>query len=417
MAQPPFADYAYLLVPADPARKVVVVEADSDWRLDLSTSFGAAVVLWGRIPLRRPPAARLLLRHVLARERALKALRRRLPGLALKRIHRLNPPPGRPGRFQSRVRNYLLGGAVAELAAAHGVTSILEEVVRQSGVQPMEGSFAPGSDRAATLLARTADGEPAVLRLGATGGASNPAIALAALDRLAGAGIGRVPRVLGRGEVGEVSFVVESFIVGGRPKHIDDDLLKEVAGFLAGLPRGEGSPTAIDEDFQELARFIPSVAGALARLHERIRPLLRDLPSVMTHGDLWAGNIFVVDGSFSGVIDWDGAHSAGVPGTDLLHLFISRQNRRVRGDIGAAWQKRPWHSQDFAKVAAPYWRALDIELDGSSLDAVAAAWWASWSRRAIERHDYRLEDDRWMNDNVHSVLTAALDGDADASRG
>jgi Phosphotransferase enzyme family len=407
VAHPPLDDYAFLLQPVDPAHKAVVIEAGPDWRVDLPASVERRA-LWGRVPFRRPPSPGTLLRHLVAREKALRSLRTSRSGPAVKGIHRLSPPPGRPGPVQKRVRDFLLGGAVAELASANDVASILDEVVRKSGIEPEEGTFAPGSDRAATLLGRTNEGQRVVLRIGPSKGPSSPAAASTALDRLQVVGIDRVPRILDRGLVGEVAYAVESFVPGSRPRRIDDDLLRAVSSFLAELPRGDGPPTAPGEDLTELEQLVPSAAPGLARLREKVEPLLQALPSVMTHGDLWAGNVFVAGGSLSGVIDWDGAHPAGVPGTDLLHLVVSRQRRRNDGDMGAAWQSRPWRSQHWADMSAPYWRAFDLRVEDVPLDGVAVAWWAGWLRRAIERHDHRLEDARWMDANMNAVLSAAL---------
>ena len=402
---PPLFNYAYLLLPADPDRTSEVVEADEDWSLGSLHPEAAEVVLWGRIPLRRVPPKAKVLKHVSARERSLRALRAKSPGRRRVAIHRLAPPPGRPGALGSRVRNYLLSGALVEVAS-DDVEVRLDAVVRAAGVRYETRELAPGSDRAATMRVVHPDGE-AFLRMGATDSASDPGAAKAALEVLAASGIPRVPRALAGGTVSEVSYVVESIVPGARPKKVTEDLLHAVADLLARLPRSDQPPSALREYIERIAVEIPDSAPELIELRDALLPRIKSMPGILTHGDLWAGNVLVTKDGLGGVIDWDSWHPSGVPGTDLLHLHLSQARQEHRADLGSLWLEKPWRSERFTSIAGPYWSTLGFKPTAADLDAVGIAWWVGWLHHAITRHERLLTDTRWLDANLHSVLTRA----------
>lgn len=402
MALPPLENYAYALLPADSARSALVVEAPENWSLNTAPD-AADVVLWGRVPYRRPPSTATLIRNIVSRERALRRLGRSHA------VHRLSPPPGRTGTFRTRMRNFLLGGAVVELARARGAESVLEAVVRTSASTPIEGeSFAPGSDRAATLRVSDQSGRLAILRFGPSAGASDPAASAAVLRHLEKAGVQSVPRVLSDGRAGDAAYVVETLVPGRRPARVNDELIARLVEFLAGLPKGERAPDSVREDVEAIAVAMPESAPDLLDLLERLRPHIETLPSILSHRDLWSGNILVDGTALGGVIDWDGAHLFGVPGTDLLHLFVSRRRERGRLDIGPAWLEKPWRSQTFARLTAPYWNALGIQPTSIVLDAIGIAWWVGWLRQAIARHERLLVAEPWLGANMSPVLKESL---------
>lgn len=402
MALPPLENYAYPLLPADAAHTALVVEAPENWSLNTAPD-GADVVLWGRVPYRRPPSPATLIRHVASRERALRRLGRSHA------VHRLSPPPGRTGRLRTRMRDFLLGGAVVELARARGVESVLDAIIRTSASTPIEGeSFAPGADRAATLRVLEPSGRPGILRFGPSAGASDPAASAAVLRHLEKAGIQSVPRVLSDGRAGEASYVVETIVPGRRPARVSDELIARVVEFLAGLPRGERAPASVREDIEAIAVAVPQSAPDLLDLLERLRPHIESLPSILSHRDLWSGNILVDGTEFGGVIDWDGAHLYGVPGSDVLHLFVSRRRERGGPDIGSVWLEKPWRSQTFGRLTAPYWNALGIQPRSLLLDAIGIAWWLGWLRQLIARHERLLADEPWLAANMSSVLKESL---------
>lgn len=398
---PSLASYAYLLLPPDPSG-AEVVEASPEWTVALPAT-SVDRVLWGRVPFRSPPGPARLARHVIGRERALRSLRAGVSSLRTKRVHRLAPPPGRPGAVGGRIRDALLSGALVELVRDNPPLSRLEEVVQRIGAELDWSSFAPGSDRAATARARLGD-RPVILRLGAEGTPSDPRAAADALEILVAEGIERVPRVVARGEVSGVGYACESLLSGRRPRHVDEGLFEQVAEFLAGLPRAEAASGALNDDLAVLAELLPRSRADLERVAETLPPVLEGTPGVMTHGDLWAGNLFVIRKRLTGVIDWDGARRGGVPGTDLLHLAVSDRRQRAGGDIGAVWLERPWRSERFVRSTATYWRSFDLRPEPRVLDAIGAAWWAGWLRQALQRHERRLGDERWLGANVTVVL-------------
>ena len=307
------------------------------------------------------------------------------------------------------MRDFLLGGAVVELARAQGAESILDAVIRTSATSPADGeSFAPGSDRAATLRVSDPSGRPAILRFGPTADSSVPATSAAVLMHLEKAGVKSVPRVLSDGRVGDAAYVVETVVPGRRPARMGDDLISRLAEFLAGLPKRDVAPASVREDVEAIAVAIPKSAPALLDLQDRLRPHIETLPSILSHRDLWAGNILVDGAELGGVIDWDGAHLYGVPGTDLLHLFVSQKRERERLDIGTVWLEMPWRSEAFDRLAAPYWSALGIHPRSIVLDAIGIAWWVGWLRQAIGRHERLLVDEPWLAANMSPVLKESL---------
>lgn len=403
MSSPTLANYAFLLHPAAGA-EAAVVEAPPDWSVDIEDAEGATTVLWGRVPFRSPPGSLRLLRHVRRRERALRALAKGAGSLRAERVHRLSPPPGPAGRVAARTRDYLLGGALVELHSGSAAPTRLEAVARDAGVSLDWSTFAPGSDGAATARGRLAK-RNVVLRAGRAGTPSDPSASATVLETLETAGIERVPRVVARGRVDGVTYACEIVLSGRRPKRVDDDLLTQVALFLAGLPRGRNATRALEDDLTVLGDLLPAARDDLERIAQRLVPLLHGVPGVVTHGDLWAGNLFVRKGRLVGVIDWDGARLDGIPGTDLLHLLVSGHRARRGGDIGDVWTTRPWSSDRFVLWSAPYWRSFDLEPTNELLDAVGTAWWAGWLRQSLERHERRLSDERWLAANVTAVLT------------
>ena len=402
MSSPTLADYAFLLHPVE-GPDAVVVEAPADWTTDLPDPAGADVVLWGRVPFRSPPGATTLSRHAAARERALRSLAKRTGGFQISRVHRLAPPPGPAGRLAAGTRDFLLGGALVELRSGAARPNRVEAVAEDAGVALDWETFAPGSDGAATIRGRHGD-RPVIVRGGPAGSPSDPSAAATVLETLGAAGIERVPEVVTRGEVGGVAYACETLVGGRRPRRVDDDLLTQVASFLAQLPRGRRATQGLEDDLAVLGRLLPAARDDLENLGARLVPVLNGVPSVVTHGDLWAGNLFVQGGRLTGVIDWDGARLDGIPGTDLLHLVVSTRRGRAGGDIGEVWVTRPWRSDRFLLWSAPYWGSFELDPTKELLDAAGAAWWAGWLRQALERHERRLTDERWLAANVTSVL-------------
>ncbi|MGH3452503.1 MAG: hypothetical protein ACRDQW_17740, partial [Haloechinothrix sp.] len=90
----PFALLAYPLMPAEPGRHGVAVEAPPDWSFEPAAVDPAAdVIVWGRTPGAPAPLASAA-RRAAQREVSLRAISRRLPSrLRVAAVHRL-PPKG-----------------------------------------------------------------------------------------------------------------------------------------------------------------------------------------------------------------------------------------------------------------------------------------------------------------------------------
>ena len=278
--------------------------------------------------------------------------------------------------------------------------------MEDSGAIPQEDTLAVGSDRAGTMRVDL-NGRAGVLRAGPKDGDVNPVAAKDILDTLETVGVERVPRVLASGEVSDVVYAVESVVRGSRPRRLTDELISEIGGYLATLPTGQDPPTSAREDIEGIAIALPRMTDDLLEIGDRLAPHIKNLPSVVSHRDLWAGNVFVEEGRLSGIIDWDGGHIQGVPGVDLIQLFISQYREQQRGDIGHAWLEKIWRTDRFADATRSYWNAMGLAPTQVALDAIAIAWWAGWLHQAIERHERRLADEPWLAANVSSVLSEA----------
>jgi hypothetical protein len=119
---------------------------------------------------------------------------------------------------------------------------------------------------------------------------------------------------------------------------------------------------------------------------------------------MWAGNLLVNRGRLTGIVDWDAAHSCGVPGADLVHLVATDMRRRRRLPLGRAVLELPWRASTFTAATAEYWWALDIAPHRALLDLAGIAWWASEIHHTLVRFPQRRTDERWVAENVAAVL-------------
>jgi aminoglycoside phosphotransferase (APT) family kinase protein len=181
-------------------------------------------------------------------------------------------------------------------------------------------------------------------------------------------------------------------------------LIAGVAGACARLPAADGPPTAPVEDILAAARRLPTRSDALRALAERLESALAALPGEQRHGDLWTGNLLVHRGRLSGIVDWDAAHPAGVPGADLVQLHGTDARRQAHRPLGAAVLERTWRSRAFAAATAGYWRAVGLEPDPATLDLAGIAWWATEVHHTLERLPHRAADALWVAANVDAVL-------------
>lgn len=122
--------------------------------------------------------------------------------------------------------------------------------------------------------------------------------------------------------------------------------------WLAGLHRatadgGTHLAAGLDEARAAIrARFgqRPGVATALAGVDDVAARLGRhQVPSAVTHGDFWLGNLLVDGGRVVGVVDWEAARAGGSPVADAARFAVTyslyldrhtRSGRRVAGHPG-----------------------------------------------------------------------------------
>jgi hypothetical protein len=409
-AQPgysPFSLLAYPFMPAEPGRHGTAVEAPSDWSFDpAAVEPRAEVVAWGRTPA-GPGHLVAAARRAAQREASLGTLRRRLPsGLRVAAVHRL-PPRGLGGsRLRGGVRAALRGGALVELQSAPDIPRVLDAVLEAARARPSKERFHAGAGGAMVVHGLLSDGSPVVLRVARADAPGDPATAAGTLEALGREGVPLTPRLHARGATAGASWVAERALPGRRPSRATVSLMRQVADVCSSFPRGERPPEATAADLSGVAAVLPDRAGALRALAAEFSGTLGAMPSVLRHGDLWAGNLLVDRaGSLSGLVDWDAAHPNAVPGADLLQLVATELRRAAHRALGPAFLTRPWHSAEFGGVSAAYWPVVGLAPGVDVLDAVGVAWWATEVRGTLARLPHRAADESWVETNVDRVLT------------
>lgn len=404
----PFVLLAYPFMPAEPGRTGVAVEAPPDWSFDpAAVAPDADVVAWGRTPEGSAPLVAAARRAAL-REASLRTLRGRLPsGLRLAAVHRLPPRGLGSARLRGGVRAALRGGALVELVSGPDRPRVLDAVLDAAGVRPAGGWFHAGAGGAMVVRGLLPDGSPAVVRVARAGAPGDPATVVATLRWLGREGVPFTPRLHAHGSTAGASWAAERALPGRRPPRASASLMRQVADVCASFPRSDRPPEATVADLSAVAAVLPDRAGALDALASELAGALGRLPSVLRHGDLWAGNLLVDrGGSLTGLVDWDAAHPSAVPGADLLQLVATELRRAAHLALGPAFLTRPWRSAEFSAAAAAYWPALGISPGDDVLDAVGVAWWATEVHGTLARLPHRAADERWLETNVDRVLTA-----------
>ena len=401
----PFASLAYPFLPADEGAAAAVVEAPGDWSFDAAAlPPDADAVVWGR------PAdgSSALVRRAAAREATLAGLGRRIPArLTIAAVHRL-PPRELGTGARPRLRAALRAGVLVEIVSRTGARRVLDAVAAAAGAPVLGGRLHVGAGGTVLVPARLADGSQAVLRVARAGAPGDPARLGDTLETLAGAGVPLAPRLLAHGVDARASWIAEQGLPGRRPARVTSSLVQQVVDACGRFPRSGDPPTAPIDDLRGAARRLPDRAAALTRLSSELAPVLRDLPSVLRHGDLWTGNLLVEREHLVGVIDWDAMHPRGVPGSDLVQLMGTDARRRARQHLGEAFLRRPWRSIAFRRATAAYWPAAGTAAVPALLDAAGIAWWASEVHHTLVRLPHRAADERWIATNVDAVLSALL---------
>ena len=130
-------------------------------------------------------------------------------------------------------------------------------------------------------------------------------------------------------------------------------------------PRGRRGAPLIELDevtrrsIDELGDRIDQRA-AIASWEESLDAAAWDGEEVWVHGDLLPGNLLVVDGRLSAVIDWGGLN-VGDPACDLQpawNVFSGKSRERFRAELGAdeaSWLRGRGCALSQAVVALPYY--------------------------------------------------------------
>jgi Phosphotransferase enzyme family len=402
-----FESLAWLHAPADDPDSCALVEARDDWRLDAARFDGCESAVWGRMPVLRR-SGRATMSVALGRERSLLALRRAAPaGLRTWGVERI-PPIGRRPRWQAAARSLLMSGAVVRLGRGPGRARVADTIAEQAGAPVGTVHLRVSGDGSA--LSRVTVREPgdAVLRLATVGGLKDARRNAEALERLAPTGLPSVPRLIGSGELLGVGWSTETVLGGAPVRRLSPALIGDLVGWSAALPSAASPLPAVEERFAVLAAAFPRWGASLGAALERATLLGRELPGVVEHGDLWAGNLLVDGGRLRGVVDWDNWHPAGTPGADLLHLFAMDRRSRIRRELGELWLDRPWASTAFRDATGSYWARLGIPFTEEVGWLAAIGWWAAQVTAALRRGRRPADDTRWVARNVDNVA-AALD--------
>ena len=130
-------------------------------------------------------------------------------------------------------------------------------------------------------------------------------------------------------------------------------------------PRGRGGPLAEGDDgvrqsVEQLSDRIDA-AAALGSWQESLNAPAWDGPDVWVHGDLLPGNLLVVDGRLSAVIDFGGLN-VGDPACDLQpawNVFAGSSRERFRAELDvdeASWLRgRGWALYQAVSALPYYW--------------------------------------------------------------
>jgi Phosphotransferase enzyme family len=403
---PPFELLAYAFMPVEAGRHGAAIQAPSDWRFDPSAIDPRAdVVVWGRTP---EGSASLASAARLAgmRELSLRTLGRRLPArLRVVAVHRLPPRRLGTGRLRGNVRAALRGGALVELASADPGARVLDAAAEAAGVRIGGPGFHAGAGGALLVRGFLADGSAAILRVARAASAGDPSALADILERLGRDRVPLTPRLHARGTTAGASWLAETELPGRRPTRASDSLTRQVAELCASFPREDSAPTATGDDLAAIAAALPARAAEIGGLSSRVSVHLRTTPAILRHGDLWAGNLLVDRrGTLSGLVDWDAAHPAAVPGSDLLQLTATEFRRKAHRALGPAFLAQPWRLPEFAEAAVDYWPKVGIRPDHDLLDVVGIAWWATEVHGTLARLPHRAADERWVETNVDQVL-------------
>lgn len=152
---------------------------------------------------------------------------------------------------------------------------------------------------------------------------------------LAGAAQGSVPMALAFERGLSHPLLLESALLGSAlsPAALRRDRSRAVVTVGAWLERlalATSTPTEgaayydrlVSAPIRALAEAAPSLSGMVRRTLELSRPLQdAELPLVFEHGDFCHPNLLLGEGGRLGVLDWERAEPAGLPGHDLFFFL------------------------------------------------------------------------------------------------
>jgi hypothetical protein len=406
MTRTVFESLAWLFAPAADPAACALLEADDDWRLRLPTTHGS--VVWGRMPARHRALGRAI-RSAMARERGLRASRAGGGGLRYWDLHRI-PPIGRRPRWQAAMRAALMSGAVVRLGSGPVQPRVADRIAEHAGHRGRDVHLRVSGDGSVLARLTRPAGPPALLRLATIGGLKDAGRNSEALRRLGDARVAHVPRLGGAGTMLGVGWSTEGELPGAPVRMLTRELLEEVVAWSSSLPPSGTPAVAAEERLELIMRSFPRSAVDLRPALDRVRERAGDVPGVLEHGDLWAGNLLAGDGHLTGVVDWDNWHPAGVPGSDLLHLVAMARRSQTRLELGELWLERPWAAPDFRDATATYWSRLGLRLTDDLAWLVGVDWWAAHVTAGLRRGRRPASDPRWVARNVENVapLLAAI---------
>lgn len=312
-----------------------------------------------------------------------------------------SPAPGLLARFPLR--------AVA-IGRAAGAPTILDEAVRAAALGP------PRSLRAKGGLA-FALGEESVLRVAVGPGRHKLAAQRMALEQLTtldppASVAARLPLQLGSGRVGLGSWTAEQRLEGSPPAGPTEALLGQCVDFLAGLwAAGRGAsvgPRGLRSHAEQIAGSSREAAARVLALAERVEAELAHLPRGFAHGDFGLPNLFVRDGSLSGVADWEAAGAGALPFLDLFHLLVELELREREG-VGAGFARilLPLTAAGGGPHVARYGELVGIRPAFELLRALAVAYWLELIGYALATYDRgERRQRRFVAENVDGPLRA-----------
>jgi hypothetical protein len=296
-----------------------------------------------------------------------------------------------------------MSGAVVRLGSGPAQARVADRVAEHAGHLGSDLHLRVSGDGSVLARLELAAGPPTLLRLATLGGLKDAGRNSAALRRLRDAGVANVPDLYGAGTMLGVGWSAERELPGTPVRNMSGELLEQVVAWSSTHPASGTPAVAAEERLELIMDAFPESAIDLRPALERVRDQSRDVPGVLEHGDLWAGNLLAAGGTLTGVVDWDNWHPAGIPGSDLLHLVAMAQRSQTRRELGELWLERPWAAREFRDATATYWSRVGLQLTDDLAWLIGVNWWAAHVTAALRRGRRPASDPTWVARNVENV--------------